>query len=192
MDEKKKRLYTTARQLFSEKGFADTSVADITHSAEMAVGTFYLHYTSKEQLFMDIFLEENTSLKKTCLSALDLDQPPMEIVRQMLAANLAGMQANPILREWYNRTVFQKIEKKFLEQNGIQAVDFLYDTFLEIIKQWQVQGKIRSDIDSKMIMMIFAAVINVDTHKEEIGIEYFPQLLEQMTYLIMQSLIITG
>ncbi len=46
----------------------------------------------------------------------------------------------------------------------------------------------RKDIDSKMIMMIFAAVINVDTHKEEIGIDYFPQLLTLMTELILKSL----
>jgi len=46
----------------------------------------------------------------------------------------------------------------------------------------------RSDIDSKMIMMIFAAVINVDTHKEELGLAYFPQLLETMTMLIMKGL----
>ena len=39
-----------------------------------------------------------------------------------------------------------------------------------------------------MIMMIFAAIINIDAHKEEIGIDYFPTLLEIMTDLIMKGL----
>ena len=56
------------------------------------------------------------------------------------------------------------------------------------MKEWQAQGKMRKDIDNKMIMMIFAAIINIDTHKEEIGLEYFPQLLEIMTDLIMKGL----
>jgi hypothetical protein len=67
-------------------------------------------------------------------------------------------------------------------------VDFLYDSFLELITLWQKQGKMRKDIDSKMIMMVFAAIINTDTHKEEIGLEYFPELLHLMTELIMKSL----
>ncbi|MNL81935.1 hypothetical protein D3C87_2091850 [compost metagenome] len=46
----------------------------------------------------------------------------------------------------------------------------------------------RSDIDSKMIMMVFAAITSVDTHKEEIGLDYFPQLLEVMTELVMKGL----
>jgi len=56
------------------------------------------------------------------------------------------------------------------------------------VKEWQAQGKIRKDIDSKMIMMMFAAIINIDTHKEEIGLEYFPELLNHLTELIMKGL----
>jgi len=39
-----------------------------------------------------------------------------------------------------------------------------------------------------MIMMMFAAIINIDTHKEEIGLEYFPELLNHLTELIMKGL----
>ncbi len=46
-----------------------------------------------------------------------------------MALNAEGMNTNPILREWYNKSVFEKIEKLYREENGIQVVDFLYDTF---------------------------------------------------------------
>ena len=46
----------------------------------------------------------------------------------------------------------------------------------------------RTDIDSNMIMMMFAALVNIDTHKDELGMEYFPGLLNQMTELLLQSL----
>jgi len=59
-----------------------------------------------------------------------------------------------------------------------------------LVKQWQQQNVIRDDIDSTMIMKIFTAIMNVDVHKEEIGIEYFPQLLNVMTELIMESLMV--
>lgn len=49
-------------------------------------------------------------------------------------------------------------------------------------------GKIPGDIDSKLIMAIFSAIINIDTHKEEIGIDFFPQLLDYLTEFVMQGL----
>jgi hypothetical protein len=137
---------------------------------------------------MDIFLDENVRLKKRFLQSLDLTRSPLEVMRQMMTLNAEGMNTNPILREWYNKSVFEKIEKLYREENGIQVVDFLYDTFLELVNEWQAQGKMRKDIDSKMIMMVFAAIINIDTHKEEIGIEYFPQLLELIAELVMKGL----
>lgn len=188
MEDKKTRIYDCAKVLFSDKGFKDTSISEITQRSKMAVGTFYKYYPSKEKLFMDIFLDENARLKKHCLQSLDLTKSPLEVIGQMLALNAEGLNANPILREWNNRAVFSKIEQLYREENGLHAVDFLYDSFHELVKEWQAQGKIRKDIDSKMIMMIFAAIINIDTHKEEIGLEYFPQLLVKMTELIMKGL----
>lgn len=188
MVDKKEKILKCGIELFSSKGFKDTNIAEITQKAGMAVGTFYKYYPSKEKLFMDIFLEENTKLKKHCLQSLDLSQSPLEVVGQMLALNAEGLNANPILREWNNKNVFTKIEQLYREENGLQTVDFLYDSFLVLVEKWQAQGEMRKDIDSKMIMMIFAAIINVETHKEEIGIEYFPQLLEIMTDLIMKGL----
>jgi AcrR family transcriptional regulator len=188
VEDKKILIYDWAKKLFSEKGFKDTNISEITKKAGMAVGTFYNYYPSKEKLFMDIFLEENAKLKQSCFQSLDLNQSPLMVVGQMLKLNIEGTKSNPILREWYNKSVFEKLEQIYREENGIDAVDFLYDSFLELVTLWQTQGKMRKDIDSTMIMMIFAAIINVDTHKEEIGLEYFPKLLEHMTELIMQSL----
>lgn len=188
MEDKKALIYECAKELFRAKGFKNTNISEITKKARMAVGTFYNYYPSKEKLFMDIFLEENTKLKQACFESLNLELDPMEVIGQMLKLNVEGTKANPILREWYNRSVFEKLEQVYREENGVGSVDFLYDSFLELITLWQKQGKMRKDIDRKMIMMIFAAIINVDTHKEEIGLEYFPELLHLMTGLIIKSL----
>jgi AcrR family transcriptional regulator len=188
VEDKKTLIYDSAKALFGAKGFKDTNITEITKKAGMSVGTFYNYYPSKEKLFMDIFLAENEALKQTCFQSLDLEQNPLQVVRQMLKLNVEGMKNNPILKEWYNKSVFEKLQQFYREENGVDTVDFLYDNFLKLIIHWQDQGKMRSDTDNKMIMMIFAAIINVDTHKEEIGLEYFPELLEKMTELIMISL----
>lgn len=188
MNDKKQQLYSLAKTMFSEKGFKNTSILAITKAADMAVGTFYLYYSSKEQLFMEIFKDENTRLKKSFLETLDLGQSPKEIIAQMLRLNQEGLQASPILREWYTSEEFRKIERTYREEHAIDSLDFLYDTFNMLVQRWQAEGNMRSDIDSQMIMKIFEAIINIDTHKDEIGLEYFPDLLHILTDLVLTGL----
>jgi AcrR family transcriptional regulator len=186
--EKKQQLYAVAKEIFSEKGFKETNISAITKAAHVAVGTFYLYYSSKEQLFMEIFRDENAALKQVCLSALDTKQPPLVVIRQMLMLNQQGIAANPILREWYQSEEFRKIEKLFREEHAIDSLDFLHDAFLTLIERWQTEGVMRADIPSRKIMLMFAALINIDTHKDEIGMEHFPELLDLMTELLVNSL----
>jgi AcrR family transcriptional regulator len=190
MIDKKAEILRCGRELFSEKGFKDTNVAEITKKAGMATGTFYNCFTSKDQLFMEIYIEENARLKKRILDSLDLDADPMQVMREMLTKNMEGMLHNPILSQWYNRDVFQKIERCWREENG--QVDFLYESFIEIVRKWQAEGKMRKDISPEMIMAIFGAIANLDAHKEEIGLEYFPDVQVYISEFTMKGLMDCG
>ena len=48
----RKELLESGRQLFGEKGFDATSIAEISAKAGMAVGAFYLYFRSKRQLLV--------------------------------------------------------------------------------------------------------------------------------------------
>lgn len=188
MRDKKEEIRRCGKELFSLKGYKDTNVADITRMAGMATGTFYNYYSSKDKLFMDIFLEENVKLKKRIMESIDMERDPAVIIMETIARNLEGMREDPILRQWYNRETFGRIEQSYREENGLEHVDFLYDAFIDLVSQWQARGKMRSDIDAEMIMAIFAALINIDTHKEEIGLKYFPEVQEHLTGFVLKGL----
>jgi len=186
--DKKADILKYGRELFSSKGFKDTNVAEITKMAGLATGTFYIYYTSKDKLFMEIYLEENVKLKKDIMKSINLEESPINIMKEIMLLNLKGMTSNPILKEWYNRDVFNRIEQSFREENGLESVDFLYGNFSEIVKMWQIEGKVRNDIKPEMIMAIFSSLINIETHKEEVGIKYFPEVLEYLAEFTMRGL----
>lgn len=188
MTDKKAKILKCGRELFSSKGFKETNVAEITKMAGMATGTFYNYYPSKDKLFMEIYMDENVKLKKSIMETLDLEADPVNVMKEMLFLNFQGMNSNPILKEWYNRDVFSRIEQNFREENGLEHVDFLYESFTGIVKKWQAEKKMRNDISAEMIMAIFAAITNVDTHKEEVGLQYFPEVLECLGEFTMKSL----
>nr|WP_314463178.1 TetR/AcrR family transcriptional regulator [uncultured Clostridium sp.] len=188
MKDTKTILFNCGKELFSRNGFKDTNISDITKTAGIGTGTFYNYYSSKEELFMEIHLEENEKLKKKIMKSVNMEQDPGSVVKELMLLNLKGMKSNPILKEWYNKDVSVKIEKYFREQKGLDRLDFMYRDFLEIIKKWQADGKIRNDIDSGMIMAIFTSIITIEIHKEEIGLEYFPEILNYLTDFTMKGL----
>jgi len=188
MEDKKKLLYDCANELFATKGFKDTSVADITQMAGVSVGTFYNYYPSKDRLFIEIFLRENTGMMKGLMRSIDSDDEPAIFIKKLLAMNMEAMQSNPILSQWYSPEVYSKIEKLFREVNGLQTGDFLYMDFIKQVKKWQAEGKMRSDISSEMIMAIFGAIIRIGFLKEEIGLQYFPGVQDLMTDFVLKGL----
>ncbi len=53
--ETKERITRAALTLFVEKGFAETSIRDITSAVGVTEGALYRHFASKEQLAWDLF-----------------------------------------------------------------------------------------------------------------------------------------
>jgi AcrR family transcriptional regulator len=47
-------LLESARRVLAKKGYHRTKVADIARDADVAVGTFYLYYATKEALFVEL------------------------------------------------------------------------------------------------------------------------------------------
>ena len=188
MADKKELIYKSGEKIFSELGFKDTNVSKITKDAGIGVGTFYSYYDSKEELFMEIFLDRNNRLKKKVLEKVDIESEPMMAVTQMMSLNNEEMLKDPILRMWYDREAYQKVEKKFVEQKGLEEVSFVYDFYLDVIRKWQDEGKMRSDIDTELIMAMFAALINIDMHKDEIGVKFFPEIMNWLAGFIIDGL----
>ena len=189
--DKKEAIFTGGNGFCSQRRATKAPVFQILPKTQGSLPvTFYLYFESKIQLFMDIYLSENKKLKREVMGKVDLTADPRAVVRQVMMLNMEGMNANPILREWYNRDVFAKIEQKYREEKGLVQVDFMYSIFLDIIKKWQAEGKMRTDFDGELIMAMFTAIINIDFHKEEIGIQYFPEILDYLFGFLMDGLLI--
>ena len=188
MEDKKAAIYGCAQELFASRGFKDTNVADITKKAGYSVGTFYNYYASKDKLFVEIMERETEQMMQRILGKLDMNDDPVRLIKQLLALNMEGMLANPILRQWYNPEVSGKIERLYREEDALQNLDFLYRDFLKLVRQWQQEGRMRADIQSDMIMALFGAIIRIGCHKEEIGLQYFPALQDYLTDFVLRGL----
>ncbi len=63
-------LLNAARQVFARRGYHDTSIAEITENADVGVGTFYLHFRDKDEIFATLLEEGFCAMRKQVTEAL--------------------------------------------------------------------------------------------------------------------------
>jgi AcrR family transcriptional regulator len=56
-DTRKREIQEAARRLFWKNGYAGTSIPQIAKEAELAPGTIYLYFPSKEALYVELLME---------------------------------------------------------------------------------------------------------------------------------------
>jgi AcrR family transcriptional regulator len=79
-------LLEAARKLFSQKGFASTTVADIVREAGVAQGTFYLYFESKAAVVQHLLEMFDQLVQEEAAARVDESQSSGEIIRARVKA----------------------------------------------------------------------------------------------------------
>ncbi len=74
------------RDLVAERGFHGASMGAVAKRAEVAAGTAYVHYESKDELVYATYLEIKHALSEAVLPQVDLDAPPKQRFIQLWTA----------------------------------------------------------------------------------------------------------
>jgi AcrR family transcriptional regulator len=93
----RQRILEAMAKSCAEKTYSATTIADIVASASISRGTFYKHFTNKQECFYataDTFLVELQGAAAVAYARSD-DDLPAGAVRDVLAAVLEGLAANP-------------------------------------------------------------------------------------------------
>ncbi|AMO25165.1 TetR/AcrR family transcriptional regulator [Ramlibacter tataouinensis] len=99
----------------SQKGYGDTTIADIVREASVSRRTFYEHFSSKAECLVALYEAASHNSLKVLRDAIDPAHEWQTQVERALAAYLGSMQANPVLV----RTLF--IEILHLGPEGLAA-----------------------------------------------------------------------
>ncbi|MDP1857750.1 MAG: TetR/AcrR family transcriptional regulator [Gemmatimonadaceae bacterium] len=90
-------ILAAARQQFGERGYARTSLVDVSRAAHVTKGAVYHHFGSKEGLFRCVYDEVETESQVLVRTAVDFDQHPLEIIQAIVAAYL-DVAMDPIVQ----------------------------------------------------------------------------------------------
>lgn len=125
MNKTKRRIFNTAVKLFSEKGYDNTNVEEITAVAGVAKGTLYYHFSKKEDIF-DMLLEEGIKLLKNNIELKTKDcKTALEKIKAVILVQIKVIVAyesflNVVLSQmWGEESKNIKCKKVVFEYIGI-------------------------------------------------------------------------
>ena len=109
-----RRILDAALSEFGERGFAESSIASITQRAEVALGTFYTYFDSKEALFAALVRDMSEQVRLAVAPAIVGASDALDLEQRALAAYLDFVHEH--------REVYRIIdEAEFVDPDGFRA-----------------------------------------------------------------------
>ncbi|HZY65025.1 MAG: TetR/AcrR family transcriptional regulator [Actinomycetota bacterium] len=185
----REQLLETGRELFPRYGLKKTSLEDLTRPAGIAKSSFYNFFDSKEALYLELLVEERHRLRgEISADSFKGAVDGREAVERFLRAVIREFESNPLTRrivthpeEW--RSVVRRVSPEKLEENvsdSTQAVSYF-------IRQGQDAGLISAG-DPEVMAGLIRSVVVLGLHKDDIGRDIYPAVLEMMIGLVVDGL----
>ena len=124
--DRREAIVAAGRQVFTSTGFSRATMADIAHAADMAQGTFYLYFDSKEHLLAAVWERYVEGLLEITTRILDDERDWWPTMDALWSALLEHAVHNAEL----HRTVYNSANAKALElckQSNRRVVDLICD-----------------------------------------------------------------
>ena len=93
-EETRKRIYDAALELFREKGFEQTTMRDIAHKANVALGGAYYYFSSKEAIVLAFYHEMQQSNHDEILELMDKSKKLKDRLRAIIEKRLELLLPN--------------------------------------------------------------------------------------------------
>lgn len=135
---KKEKILQTAEHIFARSGFDKTSVDEIAEKANIAKGTIYYHFRSKEEIFYGLMEEGMRKFVDSVIAKVAEIEDPRERLESVLLAQLEYYEKH---RDFCRVLLFEfwRLERKW-KDNIPKIKDKYADLLHKIIVDGQKSG----------------------------------------------------
>jgi AcrR family transcriptional regulator len=160
MSERKEEILEAGLEIFSEKGYFNSKVAEIVEAVGIAKGTFYLYFDSKKDLFLEminryeLLMKENINLEVLKKDDLTLEAKLSQLTKSYFDFYLDNEKlTNIIKREAVS------IDDDFFDE--LQKMKRASDQiFSEIYESLLANNEISTENNYEIFVNLFSGVIN--------------------------------
>lgn len=151
-------IVDAAADLFSQRGYAATSIQDIADQVGLLKGSLYHYINTKEDLLEAVIREAHLHTAALGLAALELEADALQKLRFVVQNHLSGATNNLAkVRVFYR-------ESKFLPPERLESILASRDTYehalRQIIVSGQEEGTIAAHLDPLLTAIAILAILN--------------------------------
>jgi AcrR family transcriptional regulator len=155
--EKLARIVGAARQLFDEKGFADTTTQEIAERADIGTGTLFLYAKSKEDLLIMVFRDEMIATSRAAFNTMPpttcLVEQLMHVFGMMIAYHDRDLDLARILLK---EIMFPASTERRDDVASLMRV--IYGGIADLVAAGQAAGRLRGAADPELTAQSLFAV----------------------------------
>jgi AcrR family transcriptional regulator len=133
---RRREILVAARELFVKKGYDQTSINDILKIVDIAKGTFYYYFSSKEEVLEAIILdivEEGARRAEKIIK--DKSIPLVNRIMMAIMAQAPEFEGSDEIKEELHKVENAKLERLYLREMLKRMTPVLQDTVQEGIDQ---------------------------------------------------------
>jgi AcrR family transcriptional regulator len=185
----RERLLGAGRESFARHGLKKTSLEDLTRAAGIAKSSFYSFFSCKEELYLELLVEERGRLRGEISSDSFAGAGDGRMaVENFLRAVIREFETNPLTRrlisdpgEW--QAVVRRVPPELLKSNVADSTEAVG----AFIRQGQ-EANLISAGDPEVIAGLIRSIVVLGLHKDDIGRDIYPDVLEKMIGLVANGL----
>ncbi|MBP1917660.1 TetR/AcrR family transcriptional regulator [Youngiibacter multivorans] len=181
---KKDLIRLSATKIIAEEGFYRTKVQAIADDAEIAVGTVYIYFKSKDDILDYIFESQHTKIVEYIEELEKTKIPPLEMIKKILKYHFKELKNNPDLAKVLSQEGGGSIENKL---NGMKDDSFgVPEIFHRMLDESKKKGEIR-DIDTEIFASVIFFVGRETAYMLQVkgkGDRYYTAFEELVTFII--------
>jgi AcrR family transcriptional regulator len=152
----RERLFRSALELFAQKGFAETTVEDITEAADVGKGTFFNYFPSKDHILLAFGEMQLSKLE----SMIELARSSGESMPEFLRLLGVRMTQEPTR----NPAIVRALLQAYLSTTSVRAAMMdlqrrVHALHTQMIQLGQDRGEIRGDLPAAEIAHVFRQTI---------------------------------
>ena len=148
------KILIETERLFSEKGYYETSIKDITEAADVGTGTFYIYFDSKLSLYKVVLEEYGKSIRNHLTQQIKGASSRKEAERRGIEAFVQMVRKNPNMYT----VIWQALYIN--EQIFIDYYENFSERYVKQIKAAQEEGEIIADYDPEVLSYILIGISN--------------------------------
>src|SRR5256714_4296688 len=156
--DKRATILRAATRVFARNGYFNSKVADIARAADVADGTVYLYFKSKEEILHSIFDQNVEEAIGAARSLIEGISDPREKLRRVASLHLERLGADRNLA-----VVFQvelRGSTKFMREFSAAGFAEYLALLRQIFEEGQAAGVFRKHVNSKLAAKILFGALD--------------------------------